>query len=107
VHHTTTATHHTTAPKPAAHPAVRKPAAKPAPHRTLTHHDVAVQHVHASRHADTNRPYTDVLLAAGQPAAVGAGDSGPGTARLISSLIAAALIAIAGVSWAVRRRVVA
>jgi uncharacterized protein YkwD len=106
-HTTTVVTHHAAAPKPAAHRAVRKPAAKPAAHRNLSRHTVTVQHVHASRHADTHRPYTDVLLASGQPLTVGAGDSATGSTRLLASLVAAALIAMAGVSWAAGRRVAA
>jgi uncharacterized protein YkwD len=108
VRHTTTVTHHAAAPKPVAHPVVRKPAAKPAtPRRNLTRHSVAAPQVHAVRHADTHRPYTDVLLASGQPLTVGAGDSGRGATRLLAALVAAALIAMAGVSWSVGRRVAA
>ena len=109
VHHYTApvTTHHYTAPKPATRPAAHKPAARPAPHKARTQHGIAVQHVHATRHADTNRPYTDVLLTAGAPIHVGSGDSGSQGPRLIASLVAAALIAAAGCAWGLRRRVVA
>jgi len=106
VHHTATVTHHASAPVTTSHPAVRK---APAPRHTVrVRHTVAVQHVHPSRHADTQRPYTDLLVAAGQPVQIGATDSAPsGTTRLIASLVAAALIAAAGLAWGMRRRVAA
>jgi uncharacterized protein YkwD len=109
VRHTTTVIHHvTTAPKPATHPVVHKTAAKPAaPRRNLSRHSVAAPQVHATRHADTHRPYTDVLLASGPSATAGAGIAGPAATRLLASLVAAALIAMAGVSWAAGRRVAA
>ena len=109
VHHTATVTHHvTTAPKPASHPAVRKPAARPAVHHhKLVRHHVVAKQVHAIHHADTVRPYTDTLLAAGHPVQVGNGDSNSNAPRLLVSLVAAALIAAAGLSWGIRRRVVA
>ena len=110
-HHTATVTHVTTsAPKPAARPAVHKAVARPAaPHRKLTRHVVTAQHVHASHHIDSHRPYTDMLLTAGQPSIVAAttGQANSDTTRLIASLLAAALIAIGGISWGTRRRVVA
>jgi len=106
VHRTATVTHHATTPKATSHPAVRK---APAPRHTVrVKHTVAVQHLHASRHADTQRPYTDLLVAAGQPVHIGAaGSSSSDSTRLLASLVAAALIAAAGISWAVRRRVAA
>lgn len=101
-------TRHVTAAKPATHPTVRKPAARPAAtHHKLARHTVAVQHVHATRHADRNRPYTDVLLAASAPIHLGSADSGPSSLRIIASLLAAALIAAAGLAWGIRRRVAA
>ncbi|MDQ1699447.1 MAG: hypothetical protein QOG34_1310 [Frankiaceae bacterium] len=111
-HHTATVTHHvtTSAPKPAARPAVHKAVARPAArHHKLTRHRVAAQHVHASHHVDSNRPYTDMLLASGQPTLVAAttGHGNSDTTRLIASLLAAALIAMVGISWGTRRRVVA
>jgi hypothetical protein len=109
--HTATVTHHTTtsAPKTVSHQAVRKPAAHPAAprHPRIRKHTVAVQHVHASRHVDSHRPYTDVLLTSGQPVGFSSAQSGPAALRLVASLAAAAMIAIAGISWATRRRVVA
>ena len=107
---TTTTVHHVTvAPKPAARPAAPKPASRPAAphHTTRVRHTVAAQHVHASKHADTIHPYTDMLLAAGQPLSVGTGDAGSDTTRLIASLVAAALVAAAGLAWGLRRRVTA
>jgi uncharacterized protein YkwD len=106
VHHTATVTHHATAPKAASHPVVRK---APAPRHTAraARHTVAVQHVHVSRHTDTQRPYTDLLVAAGQPVHLGSADEGSHSPRMLASLVAAALIAAAGVSWCIRRRVAA
>lgn len=110
VHHTVTVTHHatTTAPKPASHPAVRKAAPRPAAHHhKAARRHVAAQQVHASHHADTVRPYTDTLLASGRPVQVGAGDTNSNGRRLLASLLAAAMIAMAGLAWGARRRVVA
>lgn len=108
VHHTTTVAPRTSAPKPAAHPVVRKPAVRPAaPHHARVRHHVVKKQVHASHHVDTVRPYTDTLLAAGQPVALGSSDSGTPAPRLIATLLAAALIAMAGLAWGIRRRVVA
>jgi len=107
VHHTTTTAPRVSAPKPASHPAVTKPATRPAaPHHKRTRHHVVAKQVHAVHH-DTVRPYTDTLLATGQPVALGAGDSDSPAPRLIATLVAAALIAMAGFAWGARRRVVA
>lgn len=109
VHHTATVTHYTTAPRRVTHTVVRKPVAHAAPrHQARVRHSVAVQHVHATYHVDKQRPATDMLLAAGQPVGFrSSSDSGSNAPRLIASLIAAALIAAAGISWGLRRRVVA
>lgn len=110
VHHYTAPApvHHYTAPKPATHPVAHKPASRPAPrHQSRTQHSVVAQHVHAFRHVDAQRPHTDVLLAGSVPVHVGTGGSGSQEPRLLVSLVAAALIAAAGLSWGLRRRVVA
>jgi len=107
---TTTVTHHVTAaPKPVTHATVRKAAARPAtPHHTMVRrHTTRVTHVHSSHHIDSHHAYADTLLAAGQPVGFGSSDAGSRTPRLIASLVAAALIAMAGLAWSVRRRVVA
>jgi len=107
---TTTVTHHVTAaPKPVTHATVRKAAARPAtPHHTMVRrHTTRVTHVHSSHHIDSHHAYADTLLAAGQPVGFGSSDAGSRTPRLIASLVAAAMIAMAGLAWSVRRRVVA
>jgi hypothetical protein len=106
--HTTTVTHHVTVSKPAVRPAVRHAAPRPAPvvRHKLARHTVAAQHERQSVHVYSQRPHTDVLIAAGRPLTIGAGapSSEP---RLIVSLVAAALVAMTGVSWLSRRRVAA
>jgi uncharacterized protein YkwD len=107
-HYTAPAPRYYAAPKPAPHPVAHKPATRPAaPHKARTRHSVAVQHVHAFRHADAQRPYTDVLLAGSMPVQAGTGDSNSSPLRLIVSLLAAALVAAGGLAWSLRRRVVA
>lgn len=109
-HHTATVTHYSTAPRRVTHTVVRKPATRPAAphHQARVRHSVAASQVHPTYHVDKQRPATDMLIASGQPVAVGStSDSGSSAVRLIASLLAAALIAGAGIAWGLRRRVVA